>query len=256
MTSTAVPQHPPAAVDPTDGAWRELHRAASAPYRKAGRFAWHWARGKLARDPAFRALLQRGLLPHGARVVDIGCGPALLASLLQACGDLQARGGWPAAWPGLPSASAYTGIELLPREVARACAALAAAPLAPQVQQADMRDATLPPCNVVVMLDVVHYIDPAAQAVLLQRVRDALRHAQPGRLLLRVADDSQRQRYRLTQWTDRVIFTLRGHRGARTWGRPLAGWTELLQGLGFSVQPLPMSEGTLFANVLLVCELG
>jgi hypothetical protein len=29
----------------------------------------------------------------------------------------------------------------------------------------------------------------------------------------------------------------------------------LLQGLGFRVRPLPMSQGTPFANVLLVCDL-
>ena len=30
----------------TDGAWRELHEAATDPYRKGGSFAWHFARGK------------------------------------------------------------------------------------------------------------------------------------------------------------------------------------------------------------------
>lgn len=255
MSSTVVQQLPPAVSDSADDAWRALHRAACAPYRRAGRFAWHWARGKLGRDPAFRGLLQRGLLLHNARVLDIGCGPALLASLLQACGDLQRRGGWPADWPGQPSASAYTGIELLPRDVARAHAALASSPLAPQVLQSDMRDAALPACELAVMLDVVHYIDPAAQDALLRRVSDALRSATPGRLLLRVADDSQRQRFWLTQWIDRWVFIMRGHRGVRTWGRPLAEWTALLQRLGFSVTALPMSQGTLFANVLLVCDL-
>ena len=32
--------------------------AASAPYRRAGRFAWHFARGKLGMDPVFRHVLQ------------------------------------------------------------------------------------------------------------------------------------------------------------------------------------------------------
>ncbi len=255
MTATALPQDPPAALDATEQAWRELHRAASEPYRKAGHYALHWARGKLERDPAFRALLQHGLLPHGARVLDIGCGPALLASLLQACAVLQARGEWPMGWPACPTPSTYTGIELMARDVVRARIALAAAPLAPQLLQADMREAPLPPCNLVVMLDVLHYIDPPAQTALLQRVRDALHHEPPGRLLLRVSDASQHQRFRLTQWIDSLVFSWRGQRGARTWGRPLADWTALLQGLGFSVQPLPMSQGTPFANVLLVCQL-
>src|SRR5690349_8843043 len=82
-----------------DEAWRELHRSACAPYRSAGRFAWHFARGKLGRDPVFRGLLERGDLPVRARVVDIGCGQGLLASLLAAIDGMQARGRWPAAWP-------------------------------------------------------------------------------------------------------------------------------------------------------------
>ena len=59
----------------------------------------------------------------------------------------------------------------------------------------------------------------------------------------------------MTQWLDRVVYTLRQRKGTRTWGRPLADWTALLHRLGFSVRALPMSQGTLFANVLLVCDL-
>ena len=58
--------------------------AASAPYRRVGRFAWHFARGKLGMDPVFRYLLRHGLIRPGARVLDIGCGQGLLASLVHA----------------------------------------------------------------------------------------------------------------------------------------------------------------------------
>ena len=43
-----------------DATWRTLHEQACAPYRRSGRFAWHFARGKLGHDPVFRGLLQRG----------------------------------------------------------------------------------------------------------------------------------------------------------------------------------------------------
>ncbi len=39
-----------------------LVNAASAYYRTAGRFALHFARAKLARDPAFALILAQGLL--------------------------------------------------------------------------------------------------------------------------------------------------------------------------------------------------
>ena len=105
---------PLARCDAGDTAWRELHRIASEPYRRSGRFGWHFARGKLDRDPVFRALLERGDIPARARVLDIGCGQGLLASLFCACDELARRGTWPAQWASPPTGVRYTGIELMP----------------------------------------------------------------------------------------------------------------------------------------------
>ena len=53
-----------------------LVEAASARYRAGGRFAWHFARGKLGMDPLFIDLLRLGLLPAHGRFLDLGCGQA------------------------------------------------------------------------------------------------------------------------------------------------------------------------------------
>lgn len=238
-----------------DRAWRQLQQQASAPYRRSGRFAWHFARGKLGYDPVFRGLLERGELGapgQPLRVVDIGCGQGLLASLLQACNDAAAQGRWPAAWPSPPRAVHYTGIELMPRDVQRAEAALAGLALAPRFVCADMCQASLPACDRVVILDVLHYVDHDAQAALLRRVRQAM--GSGGRLLLRVGDSDSRRGFAISQWVDRVVTLVRGHRVPPTWGRSVADWTRLLQGLGFAVLAVPMSQGTPFANVLLVAD--
>jgi hypothetical protein len=87
----------------------------------------------------------------------------------------------------------------------------------------------------------------------LARIRAAL--GPGGRLLLRVGDASQRARFAASQWVDRVVTWVRGHRAPPTWGRTLDDWREALQALGFTVQARPMSRGTPFANVLLQCEL-
>lgn len=243
----------PARAPGTDAAWHELLRRASAPYRGAGRFAWHFARGKLGRDPVFRSLVERGEWGHAARVVDIGCGQGLLASLLHACGTLHQAGQWPGGWAAPPALQQYTGVELMPRDVARAERALAPLALPACFVAADMRAAALPACDLVVILDVLHYVDHADQAALLARVRDAL---QPhGRLLLRIGDQAQRRGYTISQWVDRIVTGVRGHRVPPTWGRTRDDWVALLGSLGFTVRSAPMSAGTPFANVLLVADL-
>ena len=70
---------------------RELLAAASAYYRPAGAFAWRFARGKLAADPVFPALLAQGLLAGRTRILDLGCGQGLLAAWLLAAHACHAR---------------------------------------------------------------------------------------------------------------------------------------------------------------------
>jgi len=256
-----LPPAPSARRPGTDAAWKTLHRSACAVYRRSDdRWPWFWARGKLGRDPVFRGLLERGDMPADARVLDLGCGQGLIAALLQATELLARQGRWPDAWPAAPSARAYAGVELMAKDAARGQVALQRLTFGsgevPRIVCADMCTAELPACDVVVLLDVLHYVDHAAQDALLRRVRQALAGSRrPGRLLLRVADATDRRRYAIGQWVDRIVTTVRGHAQPPTWGRPLAEWTALLQGLGFTVNAVPMNRGTPFANVLVVADL-
>ena len=100
--------------------WRELVAAASEPYQRAGRFAWHFARGKLRWDPVFSHLLARGLIAPRTRVLDIGCGQGLLASLLAAAAQAAREGRWPSDWAEAPIDVRVSGIDLLERDVERA----------------------------------------------------------------------------------------------------------------------------------------
>jgi SAM-dependent methyltransferase len=256
--SARLDQAPVASTQATadEPAWRALVDAARAPYRAAGRFAWYFALGKLTMDPVFRFLFVSGQISPGAKVVDIGCGQGLLASLILAC----ARRGaiWPAGWAEAPLGASVTGIDLMPRDVQRARTALGDAA---DFVCADMCKAELPPCDVVVILDVLHYVDHAAQDDVLRRVRAALgqralHRRSPGKLLLRVGDQHDTFGFAVSQWVDRVVSRVRGHRAAPTHGRPLAAWIERLRELGFDVTPRPMSTGTPFANVLLVASLA
>ena len=104
--------------------WRALVAAASAPYQRSGRFAWHFARGKLRWDPVFGHLLARGVIAPRSRVLDIGCGQGLLASLLAAAAAAASQGRWPSGWAAPPIDVRVSGIELQARDVARARDAL------------------------------------------------------------------------------------------------------------------------------------
>lgn len=224
---------------------------AAEPYRAAGRFAWNFARGKLGRDPVFAGLLEHGLIPDNARILDIGCGQGLLASWLLAAGALHRRGAWPQHWPAPPQLRALHGIELMPRDVERARRALGDAAT---FSVGDMCQTEFGTADVVVILDVLHYVNIAAQDEVLRRVRDAL--APHGTLLLRVGDAAAGLPFQVSVWVDHVVTFVRGHRNARLYCRPLADWRSALGALGFEVQTLAMNKGTPFANVLLVAKLG
>ncbi|MBR0567189.1 methyltransferase domain-containing protein [Azoarcus sp. L1K30] len=226
-----------------------LIEAAAAPYRQAGRFAWHFARGKLARDPVFFGLLAAGALPSRARIVDLGCGIGLLSNWITAASSLHAAGDWPADWPAAPCLATYRGIELMPHDVERAARVQ---PPGAIVEQGDIRDVALGEIDVVVILDALHYIETPAQNALLQRVLDAL--APGGLLIMRVGDAAAGLPFVLSTWVDRLVCRMRGHRLGALHCRPAAEWRAQLERLGFTVQSQAMDAGTPFANTLLLAR--
>jgi cyclopropane fatty-acyl-phospholipid synthase-like methyltransferase len=225
---------------------RELVDAVSRRFAPAGTFARSYARAKLVRDPIYFSLLERGVIPDGARLLDLGCGQAILLALLVAARDAARAGAWPSGWAAPPVVSSLRGIELDAAEVRRARIALGSEAI---VDELDLRDSKLPPSDVIALIDVIHYVKPADQERLLASVAAALDRG--GLLLLRVCDAADRLRTFLTRAGDRVgTITKRGSVG-RLYLRSAAEWIARLEALGFSVDALPMSAGTPFANVLL-----
>lgn len=208
--------------------------AASDRYRAAGPFAYHFARGKLTHDPAFGAIVERGCIGADSRVLDLGCGQGLLASLLLAAGH---RG-------------MLRGIELSPAEARRARAALGDSA---EILCGDIRREAFDTVDVVVVLDVLHYMDHPDQDLVLQRIRRAL--APGGLLLLRVGDAGAGWRIRLSNWVDQAVVLARRHRIGRLYRRPLGEWCEALATLGFRTRKLPLGPSGTTANVLLEARL-
>jgi hypothetical protein len=120
------------------------------------------------------------------------------------------------------------------------------------VDAGDLRSGEFPPADVVVILDVLHYLCAADQESVLRRVRAALSPA--GLLLLRIGDAGGGLPFRASNWVDRAVLLLRGQGWGRLHCRSLREWLNLLAELGFNVVTVPMSDQISFANVMLIAR--
>jgi cyclopropane fatty-acyl-phospholipid synthase-like methyltransferase len=197
----------------------------------------------------FRALLERGLLLGRGHILDLGCGQGLLAAWLKAALHCYESGSWPQGWPPAPKPRSTRGIELMIRDVERARAALGPEC---EISQGDIRSAEFGTTDAVVILDVLHYIGREEQLQVLKRVRAAL--PARGLLLLRIGDAEGGLRFRYSQWVDKLVMLFRGHVTVATHCRSADQWREILTECGFDVRATPMSQGTRFANVLMIAH--
>lgn len=228
---------------------KALLDAAARPYFGSNAPAGRFARNKLRFDPVFFTLLQRGCLPDRGTLLDLGCGQGLLLALLVAARDQFRCGQWPPAWPPPPLNLILQGIEFDPD---RASVAQRVLVNQAQVTRHDIRDAVLPPCSAVVLLDVLMYLEERDQLRVLEKAAAAL--GPGGLLLVREADAGAGFAFRVTRWSERLLEILRGRLRDRLHYRSAIQWTGLLESLGFSVGVESMSAGTPFANRLFVAR--
>lgn len=232
---------------------KQILERATAPYFDTGRFNYRWARGKLRYDPIFPGVLALGIFPDNAKVLDLGCGRGLLASWLLAAEQIAGEGGWPADQPPPPRGLSFRGVELMQCDVR--CGKQALSLFGPRIrlEQGDVRNIRWEQTDVVAILDVLHYIDYAEQEALIDNIRTALPAG--GMFLTRVGDASAGLPFHFSQWVDRTVSFIHGHRLPRMWCRPLKAWVETLETRGFRVRTFPMSQGTPFANFMIEARL-
>jgi uncharacterized protein (DUF2062 family)/SAM-dependent methyltransferase len=196
------------------------------------RFKWY-ARLKYVMDPAYRAIVAR--VPPGAFAVDLGSGLGMLPVLLGVAGGERRALGveWDAAKVacGVHAARGLTGIEVV---------------------AGDARSFAIPPCDVITLVDMLHYWDADTQRALLARCRAALRPG--GRLLVREGDPARRGGARFTRVVERVVTRLGWNHGPAVHFRPVADLRDDLAALGFAVTVDEVAAHTHPGNVLLVCE--
>jgi SAM-dependent methyltransferase len=228
-----------------------LIEETSLRYLETGLFNCEFVRGKLRHDPVYFHLLRQGALPTESRLLDLGCGRGILFSLLLTARAQAERGIYPADWAPPPHLT-FFGIE--GREEAAEVARQALGAQA-HIETADLTEGittALPAADVVLLLDVLHYLPPTAQEDLLARIAAAL--SPGGLLLIRDADADAGWRFTATRIQERLSSLARRRWRQRFYYRGRREWSEILEKLGFEVIDQPMGEGTPYANVLITAR--
>jgi 2-polyprenyl-3-methyl-5-hydroxy-6-metoxy-1,4-benzoquinol methylase len=226
---------------PFDAATSQRIAEAFLPAFPLGnRYDYYYTRTKLRTDPLYPAVITAlNDTRAGTRVpvLDLGCGLGLLAHALHAVGC------------ELP----YYGVDRDADKIARAQRIAAARGL--RETRFDVVDlANGPPAHrgSVVVLDVLQYLDPAAQASLLRTAASML--DDDGVLVIRsaIADDSRRAR--TSRITDRLA-NLVGWMQFRPRSYPtLDGLRQALEGEGLQIENRPLYGDTPFNNWLIVAR--
>jgi uncharacterized protein (DUF2062 family) len=198
------------------------------------RFKWY-ARMKYVMDPCYRAIVPH--VPPGAFAVDLGSGLGMLPVLLGVLGEGRRALGveWDAAKVacGEHARRGLDGVDVV---------------------AGDARQFALPPCDVVTLVDVLHYWDADTQRAILSHCRQALRPG--GRLLVREGDPERRGGARWTRSVEKLVTRLGWNRGPAVRFRPIGELTQDLESLGFTVRVDDVAAKTHPGNVLLVATLN
>ncbi|NBR48784.1 class I SAM-dependent methyltransferase [bacterium] len=192
--------------------------------------------GKLAWDPVFKTAWKI-IINRGKPVLDIGCGLGLLGISMRAAGiPFPYRGADPSIWKINKALETmrYYGFEEVAFEVN------------------DALNTPIPPGATVFLVDVLHYLKPAEQRKMLERLADA---ADAGSLvLIRTAFKGVGLRYALTLlqefWT-RISGWIRGGAINFPVRRELLGY---FKNRGLKVMVTPLWGNTPFASELIVIE--
>ena len=204
--------------------------AASERYRVAPPSLRWYAFFKYRMDPCYRRLA--ALVPERSLTVDLGSGLGMLPVLLGVLG-----GGREAL-----------GVEWDGRKVAAGQAAAAGLD-GVRLVEGDARACEVPPCDVVTIVDMLHYFDAASQQALLARAAAALRPG--GRLLIREGDAESGGGARFTRWLERLAVRLGWNRAAGARGfRPAGDLRAALETLGLRVTVEPLAGRLHPGNVL------
>lgn len=208
---------------------------AAARYRVTPRKFRYYAAAKYRMDPCYRALCAR--IGENTQVVDLGCGLGMLGVALCELGGGRKTLGidWDAE---KIAAGTQATRDLDPSTIT--------------LRRDDLRTAELLPCDVVTLIDVLHYYDATTQVEVLTRAAAALHLG--GHLFIRETDPSRAGGARLTRWFERTMVRFGWNRGPQVHYLPIETLRAELGKLGFTVEQVEVAGTTHPGNVLLCAE--
>jgi 2-polyprenyl-3-methyl-5-hydroxy-6-metoxy-1,4-benzoquinol methylase len=209
----------------------ELQRKVAARYRPAGRFAFHYVRGKLRRDPVARTLIELATTHDFGDVTDVGCGRGQFAACLLEAG----------------LARSVTGLECQAAHLRQARLAMPDLRFTGSDQDLS-QNAALPAADTILLIDVLYQLDTASQEALLRRAASSARRG----VIIRTADPARGVRSAMTRILELAFRRVWPHAGAHVNARPTGDVVRILTDLGLACTVVPCWAGTPFSNVLIV----
>jgi 2-polyprenyl-3-methyl-5-hydroxy-6-metoxy-1,4-benzoquinol methylase len=215
---------------------RRIARAFLPTSRMGSRWDYHYTRMKLASDPLYPGVAD-ALRGTTAPLLDLGCGLGLLAHTLRAAGlEMPSR-----------------GVDGEARKTGKAARVASAAGLHDVTFETVDLTRTIPThSGSIAILDVLQYVDDAAQAAIVDAATSML--APGGRLVIRTGLDDGSRRLRITQAAD-AFGRMVGWMYSRPRRYPSqAMLRERLDAAGLQCEFMPLYGDTPFNNWRIVAQ--
>jgi 1-acyl-sn-glycerol-3-phosphate acyltransferase len=210
---------------------RVLRRKVQRLYRYQGKFIEQFVYWKMKQDPVFGSLER--VVPKKGFVLDLGCGYGLATHWLAYGTDQRT----------------FLSVDYDENKI-RIAQRTAPQHRRIKFELRDILDWQYPPCDTILLLDVLHYWTPEKQQLILNKARAALREG--GRLILRDAARQESAQHRRVHWWERFATRI-GHNKTQEGlhFQTLSELTAALQKAGFRQWDVTPGAGR-DSNVLLV----
>jgi len=211
-------------------ALQRASRRYSRLFRPGSWWLWGYAWAKFKMDPVY--LQVAALTAPGSHTLDLGSGLAMLPALLAELGE--GRSALGLEWDSAKVKAGRRALEGLPSL---------------QLLEANIFDASFPPCDAVVLTDVLHYFPAERQEALLRKAHAALRPG--GRLILRETDGRWGIGKSFTRGLERFAVFCGWNRGPGLHFRSQPHWMATLESLGLEGVTVQTSYRLTPGNILI-----